>query len=934
VRDELTDLSFANLVDIEQIRELLEAHYKITGVCAGILDTDENILVAVGYHDICTRFHLVHPLAKLNCRESDAYIKAHLSECSDGYLDYRCKNGLVDVAVPIIIRGEHFATFFTGQFFYDDDKPDTEYFRKQAEKFGFDETGYLEAMGRVPIFTRDHIQKIVEYYRNLVRIIAGMGLKNLELSNGASERNEAEEALLLSRFCIDKAGIGIYHTDENGTIFSVNDYACTSLGYSKEELCALSVFDIDPVITGEKMSEIRKILETTGSATHETIHRRKDGTTFPVEITTNLLEFHGKSFAISFVKDITERKRVEEERWKSEENFSIIFQTTPDLIAITRASDGTILEVNEAFSRLLRYSRAEAIGKCTEELFIWADTADRARWMAELEATGQVNEFETTLRCRDGSLITCVSTARPLDFGGEKCVLSVVRDISERKQAEEELRLTQFCVDKASLALYQLTEEGDIWNVNECACQSLGYSMEELRSMTVFDIDPAATREVFNDLTSKTFASGSITFERIHKRKDGTTFPVEITANSLEFRGRKFGICFVKDITERKQAEEELRENEERLRFTQYAIEKTIGQAFWMTEEGRLFYVNAAACRALGYTREELLKLSIPDIDPIYQPEKFAEHWRDLQENGYATFETLHRTKDGRVYPVEIRANYVVFDDKEYNCAFATDITDRKLAEEELRRAHADLESRVRGRTEQLSAITYELSIAEERERRRIATELHDQVGQTLILSKIKLDSLSRSLPSESLGKQIGEISKYLDQSIQDIRSLTFQLSPPLLYEVGFEAAVEWLGEEFEEKYGFQVEFRDDGKKKPLVEEASVALYQMVRELLLNVAKHAKAKRVRISVEKVSGKIKVIVADDGSGFDQLNGMRRKNKKSGFGLFNIRHRIEYMGGEFKINSKIDHGTSVTLTLPIKQIKIQQTGKNHDDQGSTC
>ena len=110
----MTDLTFAHLVDIEQIRELLEAHHKITGIGAAILDTDENLLVAVGYQDICTRYHLVHPIAKLNCRESDAYIKMHLSEYNGGYLDYRCKNGLVDVAVPIIISAAHMATSFSG----------------------------------------------------------------------------------------------------------------------------------------------------------------------------------------------------------------------------------------------------------------------------------------------------------------------------------------------------------------------------------------------------------------------------------------------------------------------------------------------------------------------------------------------------------------------------------------------------------------------------------------------------------------------------------------------------------------------------------------------------------------------------------------------------------------------------------------------------
>jgi PAS domain S-box-containing protein len=799
VEDELTDLSFANLVDIEQIRELLETHYKITGVCAGILDTDENILVAVGYHDICTRFHLAHPVAKLNCRESDAYIKAHLSECKDGYLDYRCKNGLVDVAVPIIIRGEHLATFFTGQFFYDDDKPDTEYFRKQAEKFGFDETGYLEALDRVPVFRRDRIHNIVQYYRNLVKIITAMGLKNLELRREAAER-----------------------------------------------------------------------------------------------------------------------KRAEEERRKSEENFSIIFQSTPDLIAITRAGDGTILEVNEAFSRILGYSRAEAIGKCTEELSIWADPADRARWMAELEATGQVNEFETTLRCRDGSLITSVSTARPLYFGGEKCVLSVVRDISERKKAEEELLLAKFCIDHAFIGVYQISEEGNIRTVNEHACQSLGYTKEELCSMTVFDIDPTLSREVFIEHRRKVSESGSRTLDRTHRRKDGSTFPVEVTVSLLEFRGRKFTLSFVKDITERKKAEEELQ-------LTQFCVDKASLALYQLTEEGDIWNVNECACQSLGYSMEELRSMSVFDIDPTATREVFNDLVSKMLACGSITFERIHRRKDGTTFPVEITANSLEFRGRKFAICFVKDITERKRAEEALRKVSDGLESRIKERTGQLTSLTAELSLAEERERRRIATELHDQVGQTLILSKIKLDSLSLSQPTEKFEKQIKEIRKYLDQSIQDIRSLTFQLSPPLLYEVGFEAAVEWLGEEFEGKYGLQVEFQDDGRKKPLAEEASVALFQMVRELLLNVAKHAKAKKVWISIGKASGKIKINVADDGSGFDGLNGMRDKNKKSSFGLFNIRHRIEYMGGEFKIKSRIDQGTSITLILPVKTETNSTNGK---------
>jgi PAS domain S-box-containing protein len=154
--------------------------------------------------------------------------------------------------------------------------------------------------------------------------------------------------------------------------------------------------------------------------------------------------------------------------------------------------------------------------------------------------------------------------------------------------------------------------------------------------------------------------------------------------------------------------------SQEKLRFTQYAIDSTVNQAFWMTKDGRMFYVNDAACNTLGYSREELMGMTIPDIDPTYPPEKFAEHWRELQERGSVTMESYHRAKDGRVYPVEIRANYVVFDGNEYNCAFATDISRRKRAEQELRQAHDELEKRVEERTAELVRTTEALIVAEQ----------------------------------------------------------------------------------------------------------------------------------------------------------------------------------------------------------------------------
>src|SRR3989337_3308218 len=153
----MSKLIFAQLVDIEQIQRLLAAHYRTTGISPAILDERGEILAAAGRQDICTCFHRGHARTSARCRESNACIMEHLSNLTGEYLSYMCKNGLRNEAVPIIIAGEQVAAFFTGQFFYDDEKPDIEYFRSQAREFGFDEEKYLNALTRVPIFTREQI---------------------------------------------------------------------------------------------------------------------------------------------------------------------------------------------------------------------------------------------------------------------------------------------------------------------------------------------------------------------------------------------------------------------------------------------------------------------------------------------------------------------------------------------------------------------------------------------------------------------------------------------------------------------------------------------------------------------------------------------------------------------------------------------------------
>lgn len=165
---------FSELVDIQNLQTSMEYFHQTTGLANAVLDLEENVLVAAGWTDICTKFHRCNSLTLARCKESDAYIKSHLFEGE--FAEYRCKNGLRDVAFPIIIEGEHSATFFFGQCFYEHDAPDLAYFRRQAEVSGFDTKEYLEAVGKVAIIPKERINGIIAYYKSIAGMLTDIGL--------------------------------------------------------------------------------------------------------------------------------------------------------------------------------------------------------------------------------------------------------------------------------------------------------------------------------------------------------------------------------------------------------------------------------------------------------------------------------------------------------------------------------------------------------------------------------------------------------------------------------------------------------------------------------------------------------------------------------------------------------------------------------------
>jgi len=238
------------------------------------------------------------------------------------------------------------------------------------------------------------------------------------------------------------------------------------------------------------------------------------------------------------------------------------------------------------------------------------------------------------------------------------------------------------------------------------------------------------------------------------------------------------------------------------------------------------------------------------------------------------------------------------------------DVTERKKAEEKL----LDYQR-------QLKSLASELSLTEERERHRIATELHDRIGQALVISKLKLGLLHQSVSSSAIASIVDEVCSSLDKNIQAVRSLTFDLSSPILHEIGLEAAVgDWLTEQIEEKHNIESELVDDGKPKPLDNDVRILLFRGVQELLVNVVKHSGAHKVKVSMLRANGNIHIIVEDDGVGFDARDVATISTETGGFGLFSIRERLEQVGGRLVIESGSNCGAKITMVAPLKKRKI--------------
>lgn len=322
----------------------------------------------------------------------------------------------------------------------------------------------------------------------------------------------------------------------------------------------------------------------------------------------------------------------------------------------------------------------------------------------------------------------------------------------------------------------------------------------------------------------------------------------------------------------------------------------------------RIADANEAACRLLGRSRDQLVGASPLAWLAAGEAAAFAQALPSLHAGQPMTFDWTTRNAAGLLTHLDVTARVL----SDGRClALLRDATGRNQREEAARAITDALEQRVAQRTEQLRRLSADLEAAEGRERRQIARDLHDDLGQLLAAARIRLSVLCRDA-RDDVRSVAQEVADLVERANRSTRSLAAQLSPAVLYELGLLAALEWLAEELSSSFGLAVDIVDDGLPKPLSQEARSITYRAVRELLINVAKHAGVKSAAVQLVRDGGRMIIRVSDGGVGF-HIGGSSRARK--GLGLVSVVERLSFVGGTFEIRSIPGDGTEATLVLPL-------------------
>lgn len=686
--------SFFELVDFEKVNVLLEGFNKTTGFVTAILDLDGNVLSKSGWRKMCTDFHRINPKTAQKCGISDTVLANKLAS-GDKFHFYKCLNGLVDVAVPIIIKGEHLANLFSGQFFFEE--PDRLFFQKQAEKYGFDETKYMEALDKVPVLSKEEVEVAMEFMLNMIQLISETGIQKMEQIQLNIALKDSEERFQL---LFNKAPLGYQSLDINGHFIEVNQQWLDTLGYERDEVIGKWFGGFLTPMYQDGFRKRFPIFKAQGHIHSEFEMVHKNGSIL-------FIAFDGKIGSDAYgnfkqthciLQDITETKRVKEALLDAEWKFKALFELGPIGVAYHsmiydeagKPIDYYFIDANDSYNELTGVSPK---GMTVREAFpgIENDPADWIGMFGHVAKTGETIRFEQFLESNQ-RWYDCVGYQYKPDH-----FVAAFNEITKRKVAEialqdSELRFKILFDDAPDAMLLADPETGKIIDVNNKACSLFKKQKHELIGIFQHELHPVQNE----GFSKKTFKEQFESTKQIQNNEpienriccsDGTEIPVEIIGKAIQLDGKLLMLGTFRDITVRKKAEQKLKALEQQ---SHTWLENSPACTKIVDLDFNLQFMSSAGIKGL----------KIDDITAYYgkpypfhfYPESFKTKMTGNMKKAIETGEVI--TQEAPV--VDIKGNEIWFhstivpskDDNgrvEYLIIVSVDITENKLKENALR---------------------------------------------------------------------------------------------------------------------------------------------------------------------------------------------------------------------------------------------------------
>jgi len=796
--------------------------------------------------------------------------------------------------------------------------------------------------------------------------------------------------LALERFhtVMDHSEDAIFISDlKTGLFIDVNDTACRLLGYSREELLKLSPKDVDENYTISNLKEREKYVSELIRSGKPYISeigtiRRKDGSTFPMELSVSVKEFRGQTYVLGIVRDITERQKMKERILQAEQRYRILYENVPSMY-FTLKPDGTVISVNKFGAGELGYTVEELVGQSVLKVFQEKNApAVLSQLQICLREPHKVHEWQIQKIRKDGTLLWVEEFARMVDDPDDTPNILIVcqditrrkltedalqeakenlerrveertselvnaniflqREISERKRVEEALEENrerlQTLMEKIPNGVGVVSLDGKMIYCNPALANLLEYGGTEILQIKLSEIVHPDDRQRLMGKLQHLFEGGPEYFSEYRViTKSGKTISVEVSSRRIIYDRKPVILSVVKDISERKKAEDALRLSEARYRAL---IEQAGDGIFVADENGNHLDVNSSGCNMLGYTREEILRLNVRDLYPVEDLKVIPPSFEALKKGETITRERRLRRKDGTSILAEATAKMLPDGRMQ---AIVRDITERKMVEEELHLHRIHLEELVEERTarlkaanrklrneiqvrkqaekklkqsgEQLRKLSAHIESAREKERTRIAREIHDQLGQSLSTLQMDLAWLELNLANgkDAVLEKIRSMSTFSGNMIKEVQRISQELRSSVLEHLGFTPALSSLTQEFQKKTGIRCDFICRNKDITLTEDQSNVLYRVSQEALTNIYRHANATHASVKLEEKNREIRLTICDNGIGIPQ----ERINDPDALGLIGIRERLYFLKGKLDIKGIPKKGTTLIVTIPLEK-----------------